>query len=590
METIFDFIEEQKTKYSEDIKLEEGWPWNMKKHLRRSFLYFNSQFDEHNEDRELRPSKNIVLPIMNIHFRTEGFDVKDIELYVDNPDEHFKSMLIKKYHDKWVLDNGIDTFIDDLVESYCVYGGVLVRKTNKIKPEVIDLRSLAFCNQHDILSHPFAIRHEFSFSQLRREAKKRGWGGESADIDIEDLIVLVKKDEKDMVEIYEVHGFMPIEWLDDEPMIKEETEEDVNQIQVVSFYKDEGVEKGVTLFKKRMPELPFKLFKRDKIYNRALGRGGVEELFEPQIWTNWNEIKITEMLDSASKTLFFSDDPQFKARNNLNEVLNNQVLNLQEGRSVQQLDTFPRNLAAFNDSVNRFWEHAQLLGSAPEPLLGEEPSSGTPFKLYEAQQMESKSMHKHRQGQIAVFMDEIYRDWILPHLSREVCKEQVFLSELSIDEIEQVTDKVIRIKLNRMIIRQILSGQIVTPDFTDLMRQVIQEDLRKKGNKWFFKILKDEMKDITISVSTNIAGKQKNMALLTDKLVNVLRQYIATPQIRQDPEMAKLLNTILESSGLSPMTFSAMPAQPVMAQKGTTQPMQALGKGQMEQGQQAKII
>jgi hypothetical protein len=33
-----------------------------------------------------------------------------------------------------------------------------------------------------------------------------------------------------------------------------------------------------------------------------------------------------------------------------------------------------------------------------------------------------------------------------------------------------------------------------------------------------------------------------------------------------------------------------MPAQPVMAQKGTTQPMQALGKGQMEQGQQAKII
>ena len=34
-----------------------------------------------------------IIPILNIQFRTEGFDVKDIELYVDKPDEYFKSLV-----------------------------------------------------------------------------------------------------------------------------------------------------------------------------------------------------------------------------------------------------------------------------------------------------------------------------------------------------------------------------------------------------------------------------------------------------------------------------------------------------------------
>jgi len=88
--TIYDFIEEQEKAYEKPITLEDGWDWSMKEHLRRSFLYLNSQFEQKNEDRDLRPNKNIVLPIMNVHYRTEGFDVKDIELFVDNPDEYFK--------------------------------------------------------------------------------------------------------------------------------------------------------------------------------------------------------------------------------------------------------------------------------------------------------------------------------------------------------------------------------------------------------------------------------------------------------------------------------------------------------------------
>jgi len=586
MENIFDYILEEKVKFSKPVDLIDGWSWSFQEHVRRSFLYLNSQFTDNNENRDLRPFKNIILPILNIQFRTEGFDVKDIEIYVDNQDECYKSFLIKKFHNKWVLDNQLDTFIDEMTESYCTYGGVLVRKTGDVKPEVIDLRSLAFCDQTDILNNPFSILHEMSFSQLRKEAKARGWGDEGADIDIETLIKLVKKEDKNKVSIYEVHGSMPIEWLNEEESQKSESEKDVNQIQIVAYYQKENNQKqGVCLFKKKMPELPFKFLKRDDIKYRALGRGGVEELFENQIWTNWNEVKITEMLNSAAKTIHFTDDPTLKSRNNLNNVENNEIINVQEGRKIQQLDTFPRNLAVFNDSVERFWQHAQMLGSAPEALMGEAPSSGTPFKLYEAQQIEGKGMHKYRQGKLAVFKDLIYRDWILPHLAKEISKEQNFMQELSLDEMQMVADKILQSKTNDFKKRMILSFQDINEELIADYQNIVKMDITKKGNKKFFKILKDEMKDITLSVMTNIAGKQKNLALLTDKLVNVLRQYLEMKGRGVNTTgLDSILNTILESSGLSPISFGypnteqpmAMPAQGrgVMA----TSPLQDLSQ------------
>jgi len=580
METIYSFVKKEEIGYTKPVTLEDGWDWSMKNHLRRSFLYKNSQFEEKNEDRDLRPNKNIILAIMNVQYRTEGFDVKDIDLYADDPDDYYKSFVIKKFHNKWALENSIDTFIDDMIVSYGDYGGVLVRDTSKNRPEVVDLRSLAFCNQTNILDYPFCIKHKFSPSQLR-EMDKWGLDENGANTSIEALITLCK-DDKD-IEVYELHGSLPKEWLTDD-QTREESKKDIRQIQVVAYYKDQNKQEiGVTLFRRKMPKLPFKFLARDKIVGRALGRGGIEELFDPIIWTNWTEVKITEMLESASKMIGVTNDPTLKAKHptGMKGMDNMEFLEVGEGKEARILDTYPRNLAVFNDALNRWESHAQLIGAASEGLLGEAPSSGTPFKLYEAQNIEAKSMHRYRQGQIAVFMDEIYRDWVLPHLAREITKDHAFLSELSADEMQSVSEAVMTNETNKVIKEEILSGRIVRREDVEMLKQTIKDGFIKHGNKKFIKILKDEMKDITLSVMTNIAGKQKNLALLTDKLVNVLRQFIATPQIRQDPEMVKLLNVILESSGMSPIMFpsSSMMQQP---QQGGTEPLKQLGQANQQ--------
>jgi len=571
---IYDFIQKGESAYQKPINLEDGWDWSMKEHLRLSFLYLNSQFAEKNENRELRPNKNIILPMLNIQYRTEGFDVKDIELYVFNADFFYKSFLVKKYHEKWALENFIDTFIDDIVESYVTYGGVLVRDTDENRPEVIDLRTLAFCNQTNILEYPFAIKHSFSPAKLR---KMESWGQDEAGatIDIETLITLVSKEDKDTIDIYEIHGTLPSEWLGKKK--KDKDGKDVQQIQVVAFYKNDKDENvGVTLFRHKEPKLPFKFLSRDKVSNRALGRGGVEELFDAQIWTNYSEIQIMEMLELASKIFYKTTDPGFKTRNNLSNKKTGEVFTLQEGKDISPLDTAPRSMVMFNNALDRWEQHAQRIGAASEGMLGETPASGTPFKLFEAQNIEAKSMHKYRQGKIAVFMDEIYRDWILTHIKNEILNEQDFLSELSADEMQNVMEAVVSRKAFEFQKEKVLNGEMIQEGEVEQRKESVKTQFLKGGNKKFIKILKDEMKDVKLDVMTNIAGKQKNLALMTDKLVNVLRQFISTPQLRQDPEMIKILNVILESSGMSPIMFGASPV--ALPQGGSTEPLKALAK------------
>ena len=569
---IYDYVIQEEASFRKSINVSEGWDWSFWEHIKRSTLYKNSQFERDNENRDKRPFRNIIRPILNIQYRTEGFDVKDIEIYADNSEIYYKSFIIRKYHDDWALENAVDNFIDNLVESYIDYGGVLVKDTDPM-PEVVNLRTIAFCDQTDILSGPFAIKHQFSPQQLR-DMEKNGWGNpkKGATIDIETLITLADKEKKNdfqknltpgkYIEIYELHGWFP----------DKEGKEFNQEIHIIAFYKNQNDQKmGVTLFAAKEPKLPFKFLSRDKIQGRALGFGGIEELFESQVWTNYSEIQIREMLELASKVFFKTTDQRFKTRNQLVNADNGQIFDLQQGTDISQIDTIPRNLIIFENAIRKWEEHANRIGAAGEVLQGEPPTAGTPFKSLETQIIEAKSLHKWRQGKIASFVEEIYRDWIIPRISKEITKGKKFLSELSSEEIIELADKIVDRKVFEIQKEDVLNGEL--PQDSKLLEQKIRTKFLKGGNKRFFELLKNELKDTPLKIKTNIAGRQKNLALLTDKVVNVLRQFLATPQIRQDPEMIKLLNVILESSGMSPIIFGAAPAMAAQQPSSATLPL-----------------
>ena len=588
---IYQYVTGEETAFIKPISVADGWDWSMHEHRRLSFLYKNSQFADDNDDRRLRPYKNIIRSVLNIQYRTEGFDVKDIELYVNDAKKYYKSFLIKKFHENWALENELDTFIDDVVESYVDYGLTVVKNVSKVRPEVVDIQTISFCDQTDFLGGPFAIKHYYGPAKLL-EMEKVGWGKEEngATIDLQALIDIAEYHKKQdleqgetktpgkYVEIYEVHGMFPDEWCTGKG------DNYTQQMHIIAFYKDSNDNKtGVTLFKTQ-EKLRFKILKRDKIFGRACGFGGAEELFEAQVWTNYTEIQKTEMLDAASKILYQTTDHSFKTRNNLANKKNQSVLVTDESATVGRIDNTPANISYFNESIAEWDRHARVIGSAGESLDGTSPASGTPFKLQELVTMEAKGLHHYRQGKIAVFMDEIYRDWILPYIQKEIVKDTKFLAELSADEFQYVVSSIVDNRADQWAINKFFDGEIITQDMIDFKKDELRSQFTKNGNKIFIEWLKDEFKDAPIAVKTNIAGKQKDLALLTDKMVNVLRQFISTPQIREDPQMVKLLNTILESSGMSPVLFAGVgvPAQQQQQGQGGTEPLKELGEAVKE--------
>ena len=578
---IYSYITSEETAYGLPITVVDGYEWNMKEHVDTTVLYNGSKYRGGNPDDN--PYKNIIRPILNLQHRAEGFDVKDVDIYVNDSKQYYKSFITKKYHEKWAVDNNIDTFIDDLVEGYCDFGGVLVKKLEgQPAPEVVQLQTIAFCDQSDVLGGPLGIKHFFSPDRLK-EMADAGWGDvkNGATVSIDELITLSKEEKKSKagaksktpgkyIEVYEIHGMLP------ESFLKEDGDEDKysRQMQIVAFYTaSDGRSEGVTLFAGKESETPFKFLSRDKIYGRGLGMGGAEELFESQVWVNYSMIAKKKMLDAASATFYKTTDQNLKGKNLLNDKENGEVIFVEDGGDVSQIDTFPRNITAFDNATAEWEAHAQTTGAANEAIMGESPKSGTPFKLQELVTAEAHSLHEYRKGQLAVFVSEIYRDWIIPAIMKDVTTEQEFLSELTPEELEFVADALMTNQANEFIIESILGGRLIQPEEVELHKEGVREKFMKGGNKKFIKILKDDLKKTPVDVAVNIVGKQKYLSQNVDKLVNVFRQLISAPQVLDDPRMAKIFNQIIEGSGLTPVDFYRSP-QAIQAQQAQQAPQQ----------------
>lgn len=286
------------------------------------------------------------------------------------------------------------------------------------------------------------------------------------------------------------------------------------------------------------------------------------------------------MLDSASKTILGATGPNSMAianKNNINNLENNEILDLRDG-DLKQIDTFPRNFRLFDNYSAEKYEHAKTMGAAQDPIQGNEPSSGTPFASLQTQIQQGMGLHEYRKGIFAKHIEEIYRDDYIPQIAKALLNGADFLSELSFDELQYVTECVVRNTANDRVKDMILAGETPTPEAMELLKNVIREDFKGKGNKHFISILKDEMKNIKIKVKVSVAGKNKDLVGMTDKISGLVRFVMSTynPQTNSftaldDPRIAKWVNQINELLGLDPIDFTPTPNKP---QSTTLSPIQ----------------
>lgn len=567
---VFQYIltEEQNFKLQK-IPVGDGWEWNFADHVKRSTLLKNSQYEGGNLGD--KPFKNIVRPILNVAYRAEGFDVKDIVPFVNDPDNYYKSFLVRKFHEKWARKHDIDSYIDQLVESYVDYGGALSKNVNSVAPELVPLQRLAFCDQTNILGGPLCEKHAYGIDELL--AMKGKWDDAAIDQAIlqsqssktNDQAMngngIKQKTPGKYIEIYELHGMLPRRYLnaDDDDATNDGTY--AKQMHIVVFYKDsKGEKKGISLYSGLETREVYKFISRDVIYGRALGFGGIEELFESQIWINYNGIQIKEMLDIAAMMIMQTTDKSYKNKNNMTQMEKGQILVHEDGAEMTQVEIQPVNMEMFDNSTAEWLDIARTVGSANDPVLGAKPASGTPFALQNLVAQQNYGLHDWRQGKIAEHMADVYRDWVLPSLVAEMNDGQKFISSLSLDELNDVADAVVNNTVNKMIKEKVLAGERVSEDARLELVKIERDKFMKGGMKRFHEIMMQEFKTIPIDVDINIAGKQKDLNNLSTKLSGIFSQVIANPTALQNPALAKLFNQIIESAGMDPIDFTSFTA------------------------------
>ncbi|MBP9771420.1 MAG: hypothetical protein KBD16_00635 [Candidatus Pacebacteria bacterium] len=571
---IFGYITQMESDYKRPIPVGNK-EWSMRDHIERSTLYKYS--DIVGAKTKFTPIKNLTLPILNLQARTEDIDVKDVQIYVDDKEKYHLSFLVKKYHDDvFVRQNDLDTFFDRLNQSRIDYGGGLSKRLAQGR-EVVPLQSIVFCDQTDILSGPIGIKHYYSPDQLM-EMGKVGWGEKAngATTTLKEIVRLSREEKKDnntegakastpgrYIEVYEVHGNLPKRYADP----TDDSEEYETRLFIVAFYqKGSGNgQTGVILYTAPETDNPFKLAQRGVgMFGRALDFGGAEELFEDQLWTNYAEIRKIQLLDSASKTLLGASGPSSSTiaqRNNINDLENNEILDLGPEGELKQIDTFPRNFRLFDNYSAEKQEHAKYIGAALDPLQGSESPSGTPFASLQAQIQQGMGLHDYRRGIFAKHIEEIYNDDYIPQITKEITKGMTFLSELSVEELQYVTNAVVTCELEKAKKEFILNnmGTAMTPEEEQMLAEKIKAEFQKKGSKHFIEILKGEFKGIALNVKVNVAGKQKNLGKATDAIVNILRFVMTT----NSPALGfqgtwELVNRVIEQSGMDPVDFSGL--------------------------------
>lgn len=588
-ETIFSYITQEENRFeSEEITVGDNWRWSWRNHVQMIFHLKHGQFFTGENGDFLRAFKNIMDPVLSLAYWMQDLEVKDVLFYIENTRGRILSFLVKRYHDDvYVKEHNLDEMFDEITESDVDYGGVMVDVADRKRPKVLALTKVAFADQTEALGGPVGFKLYFSPATLRG-MEKNGWGKaeNGAQGSINDLIVLAsqtkdpeggRKGDKENVttgkniEVYIVRGGMPKGYLDDSGDL--ETVEE--QVQIVAAYYDEKKSRhGFTLYRKQ-GEGTLKFYASQTVPGRAIGYGFGERMLHPQIWTNFLEIHKMSLLQAGSKNVLFTDDETLTNRNQVQDMEQLEVMTIKENRTIGRVPTMgTENIQLFQNAIDQWFEFSQYAGKAHDPLLGKEPNSGTTFRGQERTVAQGRGPHDRLRGKRAKFIEEIYRDAILPEIKREILKGKKFLATLSADEMQWVTDQLAENHANRKMMDAILDGK--DPGDKEMHKEEFKASFAKKGSQHLIEILKDEFRDVEIKMGINVAGKQKDLVGLSDKVLSIFQFIFANPpafqQAMQIPGMSKAFGDILEFSGINQTDFTTFAGKMTAPPQNSPQP------------------
>jgi hypothetical protein len=292
--------------------------------------------------------------------------------------------------------------------------------------------------------------------------------------------------------------------------------------------------------------------------------------------------KEKEIIELASKIIYQTTDKTV-GKNVLTDLENGDIITLKDGKNLTQVNNVPTSLPEFSNFINKWKDQLDRTTNTFEANTGEALPSGTPYRLGATLNQEANSMFDYRREEMGIFLQELYSDWILPHLVKKLKGKHTLATEFSEDELNAIDNAHIELALKEEVQKKRQSGVLVTD--IEPERQRLKQKMMQTKSTRFINLPKNYYENLNATTSVITTNETRVKAAVLETLNSVLGQFGKNPQIFQDPIAKKILNKIMEVSGaFSPIELQVESASPAPQQDQAAQAM--MQQQQMAQGQQ----
>ena len=558
--------------------------WSLYDTIEQIDAYINSKHISGETDhlgRE-KPFFNIVTAATNIWYRATDIDRKDIRLKTKRMSDILLTFIANIHLQDFMNKSNFGQFLNNWGRSLSKYGSSIIKfveRDGELYASVIPWNRLIV----DSVNFDSDITIEklyLSPSQLRRN-KSYDKKMVEALIDAQstrktqDGVAIDNK--SNYIEIYEIHGEMPLSWLTDN---EEDDDEYVQQMQVISFVacEEEGkeVNKDFTLFKAKESKHPYMITHLIEEDGRILGIGAVEHLFQAQWMTNHSQKLIKDQLDLASKLVFQTSDPNFVGQNILTAIETGDILTHSPNQSLTQIANNSHDITSLQNFATVWNNQGKEITSTPDAISGATMPSGTAYRQVAVLNQEAHSLFEIMVENKSLALEQMLREFILPFIKKKMdTSEEISTSinSLGLYQIDKmyIDNQVAKIG-NDLKKQTILSGKIFEGFNPEDIKSKLQDNLTSQGENRYFvpsdvsdTTWKELLNDFEWIPEVQISNENSNKEVIMTTLTTVL-QTIANRQGQPfSPQEQLLFNKILEETGVvSSIELNSMPKeQPV---------------------------
>ena len=545
--------------YTDYVSIVPGYSFNQYEVIKRIHLYLNSKFEDARTyfNRE-KLFFNVVVPACEVATKMLDVDTKDIRLLPQNAKSYFSTYLLEKELKLWLKTSKLANVLNQIADFGPKYGTVVLEKT-KDGAKVVDLRKLILDpTVENIKDSRFVTTiHYMTPSELR----ETGWdnvdqaierfGNTTEQASYEDNTGTVNQlRSTPYIKVYKRHGEVPKWWIDGG-----KSDEMVKALFIVAGAEEkefnaegkEVGEYGVILFKSRWyKDWPYKDFHYTKIIGRWLGLGIVEALFDVQVRMNELKNQKRVSMEISSMHLMQTKDKQI-VRNVLTDLESGDVLLSPNG--IEPIANEERNLPAFQDEEASYFQQSQRLSFAYDAVSGEESAASTTATAVINAQQQATSTFGFKKENYTNMLRDFFNDLVLPNLMRDLTPEHIMRFTGSTQELEKLDEAASELYANDELKKKVLSGQRVTLELQEELKDLAKKKYRSLGDSRFIKIKDSFYKDVEFEFDFNIGNEQINPQALATNTQALLASY--NPQAMNDPRYKLLFYNYAEALGIS---------------------------------------